>query len=479
MKKALAVFAVIAVILAALVLSVFSDQLATARVQSKIQFTKTITSSADPATGQGQFALVLAPNKGSLYTGSFTYTADGPVRPVVLHELAKGDSRGQPTWSVDNITIYGLSALDAAEAGTMQFTGGAVGFQSDSPFTVTVSVDGWIRGQPTEVIMQTLEVRERSFSLPLSHVEVEIPMHAGLFGGEPVHYVIMDSSNQTLADRITEKQGHAVKFAPKLRWAPALSQDAIYAFTNGVAGKGIYGFQDEVFASTPSQQERYTPLRSLSLVSWKDGQNPDTLGSAEEILKTQKDGRITIVSTDVILNAPQIAWPGGQLLVRNATEITDETSFDKGQVTSINKNSSKVTFVAHRGWGEDGRTLYYIITDATPANPAEVLGVSSSPRLAKALGAQVFADMYQFNNGIAGTGPLGFQQSVIGTKTDEGYVPLCRVSIVEWKDPSNASILENVDDIDRKRSNGQIFVTLARPLSNDYVLNCPAVEPFK
>ena len=30
-----------------------------------------------------------------------------------------------------------------------------------------------------------------------------------------------------------------------------------------------------------------------------------------------------------------------------------------------------VTFVAHRGWGHDGRTIYYIVTDATPSGPAE------------------------------------------------------------------------------------------------------------
>lgn len=479
MKKALIVFAIIATVVAALAVSVSSDQLATARVQSKIQFTKTITSSADPATGKDQFVLALAPNKGSLYAGSLTYTADMPIKPVILHELAKGESRGQPTWSVDNNTIYGISTLEAADAGSLQFTGAAVGFQSTGTFTVTVSVDGWIRGQPTEVIMQTIEVKEPTFTLPKSHAKATIPMHTGFFGKDSVHYVITDSSNQTLADLLSEKRGHTVQFAPKLRWAPVQSQDSMYAFTNGVKGDGIYGFQGEVFVSTPAQQEKYSPLRTLSLVSWKDGQNPSVLDSAEDVLKMQKAGRVTIKETEVTVNAPHIVWPGGQLLLKNATDVTNDTPFDMGQVISIDKNSNKVTFVAHRAWGFDGRTVYYIITDATPAGPAQVIGVPAVPKLANALGAQVFSDMYQFKNGIKGSGPLGFQQSVLSVATDELYVPLCRVSTAEWKDADRAQIIETVKEINDKKSGGELYVTLARPFSNDYVLNCPLVESIQ
>ena len=50
-----------------------------------------------------------------------------------------------------------------------------------------------------------------------------------------------------------------------------------------------------------------------------------------------------------------------------------------GQITEINSEEMTVTFVAHRGWGPDGRTIYYIVTDATPSGPAETMGVVSSP----------------------------------------------------------------------------------------------------
>ena len=64
--------------------------------------------------------------------------------------------------------------------------------------------------------------------------------------------------------------------------------------------------------------------------------------------------------------------------VRSDKEISDKMSYSGGQVTEINEEEMTVTFVAHRSWGPDGRTIYYIITDATPSGPAETMGIASS-----------------------------------------------------------------------------------------------------
>lgn len=477
LRKLAIISVIVSVALVLTALSMLSDELAVAKPQSKVHFTKTITSSQDPGVGQGsyEFALVLSPNQGSLYTGSLTYTASEAVEVVVLHELDKTDDGGQPTWTVDDNTIYAMSVIEPSEARSFDFTGAAIAFRSQNPFTVTTSVDGWIRGQPAELVIQKLEIKEKSLSLPDAHIPVTIPMKVGFFGKDSVYYILTDSSNKTLAEKITEKQGWPVQFAPKLRWSPASSQDTIYVFTNGVTGDGIHGFQGEVFSSTPAQTESYSPLRTLVSVSWKEGQNPQILDSAEDILKAEKDSRIKLVSTNVTINAPQVAWPGGQLFVRNETTLSNET-FEKGQVIGIDRDTKKVTFVAHRGWGFDGRTIYYIIPDATPKGPADLMGIPVSPKLANVLSGVVFADMYQFKNGFKGPGQLGFQASIISSKLDESYVPICRVSIVEWKEPASALVLETISDINKKKSDGSIFVTLARPLSDDHVVNCPLVE---
>ncbi|MFY9301624.1 MAG: hypothetical protein WAO91_10610 [Candidatus Nitrosotenuis sp.] len=472
MNKLFIVFAV-AVSVAIIATVYFSDPLAVAKPQSKIHFTKTITSSDDPGIGQtGQFVLVLSPNKSSLYDGSVTFTATVPVEVVILHEIDKTGAKGLPTWSVDGNTVYAMSVIEPARrADSVEFTGAALAFRSKTQFSVTASVDGWIRGQPTEIVVQNLEPRKDAFFLSDPHVPITIPMRAGFFAKEPVYYIITDSSNQTVAEKAS-KDGK-VQFAPRLRWAPASSQDPLYVFTNGERGDGIYGYQGEVFASS-SGQESYSPLRNLVLVSWKTGQKPQVLSSVDEVLKAENSSRIKLTGTNVIINAPQVVWPGGEILAKNGT-VSEE--FDKTQVLQINKDEKKVTFIAHRAWGADGRTLYYIIPDATPKGPAGIMGVPVSQKLAKVLSSEAFSDMYQFKNGIKGPGPLGFQASVLDSRLDQSYVPVCRVSIVEWKDQKSPSILESIDDINNKKSDGDISVTLARPLSEDHVVNCPIVEP--
>ncbi len=469
------IFLVFAIVFAGIIMAsvYFVDPLAVAKPQSKVQFTKTITSSNDPGIGQsGQFALILSPNQGSLYDGSVTFTSTSPVEVVVLHELDKSDSKGQPTWSVDGDTIYAMSVLEpATKANSVEFTGAALAFRSKNSFSITASVDGWIRGQPAEVIVQELKAKEPSFFLQDPHVPVTIPMRVGFFEKDSVYYVITDSSNQTIAEKASK--GWNVQFAPKLRWAPASSQDPIYVFTNGAKGEGIYGYQNEIFASSP-EQGSYSPLRNLVLVSWKTGQKAQILNSTEQVLKAEKESRIKIVMTNITINAPQIVWPGGQLLVKNET-VGEE--FGSAQVLKIDKGSKKVTFVAHRSWGADGRTIYYIITDATPKGPAGTMGVPVSEKLANVLSSSAFSEMYQFKNGVKGPGPLGFQASVLDSNLDKSYVPVCRISIVEWNDKKTPSILENMDDINKARSSGDIDVVLARPLSEDHVVNCPVIQP--
>lgn len=452
------------------ILFLVSDPFAVAKPQTKVHFTKTFTSSNDPSGGSGQFVLVLAPNKNSIYTGSLTYTANSPVEILVLHEIPKQDSKGQPTWSVDSTTLYGLTEIEAKNAGTFDFTGAAVAFRSKNPFVVTTSVDAWIRGQPIELIAQTYEIKEREITLADQNIPVAIPMRVGFFEKQSLSYIMTDSSNQTISEKISQKQGWHIKFAPKLRWVSTSTLDTTYVFTNGIKGDGIYGFQSEVFGTTPAQKE-YTPLNNIVLVSWKAGQKPQELQSVSDVLKAEKDSRIKLTKTDITINTPQIIWPGGQIFTANGT--------DKAQVLEINNGTRKVTFVAHRSWGPDGRTTYYIMPDATPKGPADIMKVPVSSKLAKLATSNVLSEMYQFKNGIMGAGPLGFQPNVLTSVIDENYVPVCRVSIVEWKDEKSAIPLQTISDIESKKADGSIFVTLARPLSEDHIVNCPIIESPK
>jgi hypothetical protein len=168
------------------------------------------------------------------------------------------------------------------------------------------------------------------------------------------------------------------------------------------------------------------------------------------------------------------------MTVRDDKEITDQMSYGGGQIIEINEEELSVTFVAHRGWGPDGRTIYYIVTDATPSGPAETMGVVSSPSSANLIINSGAVDLFQFKNGIKGSGPLGFQPGIAGaSQYDENYSPMWRIYLVEWNDEESAKILETKSDIDSFRTDDLLSVSIARPTNSDHIVNCPFIDPFQ
>ncbi len=401
MKKIILVLTVVILISGILSLSLVSDQFVDAGSRKKIHFTQTVTSIQDPGQGHEnhQLALILSPNQGTLYDGSMTFTSSEPVSIVILHEINPNQAKGQPTWSVDGKTIYGLSILDPEKkSGTIEFTGAALALHSSNSkkFTATTSVDGWIRGQPTEVIMQKIELEKDAPSslIARANVPTTIPMHKGIYEGNQVLYIVTDSSDEDYSKIISDKQGWRVELAPPLSKVPKDSLQQFFIFKNGIKGDGIYGFQDEVFSNTPSQESEYSALSSVIEVKWKQGQKEIVFNSATEILAAKEAGRIEFNETGIVLNTPQIIWPDGKMKVRVDKEISDETSYGEAQIVEINEKEMTVTFVAHRGWGPDGRTIYYIVTDATPSGPAESMGVVSSPKSANLISSSSSVDLF-------------------------------------------------------------------------------------
>ncbi|MBA4463260.1 MAG: hypothetical protein H2B01_03625 [Nitrosopumilaceae archaeon] len=486
MNKLLVISILVIFVTGILIVSSISDQFVDANSRKKIHFTQTITSTEDPGQGHEghQLAIILYPSEGTIYDGSLTFTSSEPVQIVVLHEITENDVKGQPTWTIDGDKIYGLSLIErGTKSDSFEFTGAALALHSpNSKFTTTVSVDGWIRGQPTEIVMQQIEYQkeEPSFSLSKTNVAATIPLHKGIFNSSSVFYIITDASDKETAEIITEKQDWKVELAPPIANAPETALQQIFVFRNGVTGGGIYGYQDEVFSSTPAQEDEYSALSSIVEVTWKKGQNKIVFESAEEILEAHEGGRIEFNETDIVINTPQIIWPEGKMEVRENSEITDETSYIGGQIVEINEEEMKVTFIAHRGWGPDGRTIYYIVTDATPSAPAEMMGVTHSPTSAELIANSAAVDLFQFKNGIKGSGPMGFQPGIASSAPgDENYSPIWRIYNVEWNDPENAKILETRFDIDSFSEEDLLTVSIARPMNSDHLVNCPFIDPFQ
>lgn len=492
-----------AVVAAVLIMApAMSGDLADAKSTKKIHFTRTLVSTHDPGVGhQGhQIAMLLLPQGGVMYDGSVTYAADRPVQVAVLHEIDRAYSAGQPVWTVDGNTVYALSLIGDLDgtSDSVEFTGAALALHSTDPdpFVVTASVDGWIRGGAADLLVnQTISVGPGpppSANLFRTSVPAVIPLHNGVYGGDQVLYIITDSSDESLAKEISQRREQNVTHAPALAALDAPAHNRIYFFKDGVYGQGLYGFQADVLSSIPVQDggderregEEYGALRHVYNVSWKPGQNAEVLDSIAAISAADRAGRIRVEGAGTVLNAPQVVWPGGQMQVREGDDAG-------GQILGIDRQKGTVTFVAHRGWGPDGQTVYHIITDATPQGPARMMGVPHSPALARLAPDPAVMDIYQFKNGLVGSGALGFQPGVAETAPDgggdrggaegeaDGYTPTRRVVNVEWNRPDEARLLQTVDDINAARADGLITVSIARPFNDDHVVNRPSINPFR
>ncbi|HSD04134.1 MAG TPA: hypothetical protein VLB45_00075, partial [Nitrosopumilaceae archaeon] len=302
-------------------------------------------------------------------------------------------------------------------------------------------------------------------------VPVTIPLTKGYVKGSEVFYISTEASDKDLADHLTKLTGFRVAYTPALQKTPADALAQIYAFENGIEGQGPLGFQPNVADSQPGDLN-YSPLWAINIVKWTDGSTPRELKSQTEILAAQTNGELTITPSGFIVNCPFVQWDGGSLQIRDDKTLTDETPYGGGQVLEINIENMQVTFVAHRGFGPDGSTIYYIATDASKQDVADMLGVVFAERTGTTLLSGASSDLYVFTNGIKGSGPMGFQASIGSTNVgDEFYSPLWRIQAATWTDPSLADFLTMTSQITSAGSNGALTTDIA-----GVVVNCPFIE---
>lgn len=311
--------------------------------------------------------------------------------------------------------------------------------------------------------------------LARTNVPIDIPLLKGYENGNEIYFIATDVSDEKTAAFASNLTGFKVNYAPALAQTPDSARAQAYAFTNGVAGNGPFGFQIPVVNAKPGD-EGYSPLWQVNEVTLIDNATARELKSVEEIITAEQNGELSINNTDIVVNHPAIQWQNGSLLVReDANSITDDTPYTGGQVLNIDTENMVVTMVAHRGWGPDGKTIFYIVTDATPEMPANMMGVSHVRINEELVGTPVAPGLFQFTNGINGSGPMGFQAGIGETAPgDQNYSPMWFISFIEWNDPSQARVLETVNDVATMHHEGLITVTPA--MDSMHVVNCPFID---
>ena len=424
--------------------------------------------------------LVLLPLFTVALTTNFVYDAD-----AAKAQGKTSTQYGQKTIGIvcgDRLCSEIVGGRAAFEAGEVPVEEEEVTAEVTLEETVAVTEETAEEAMEEEMMMEEVmeEVAPGSvLRLSRANVPAVIPLHQGFYNGDSVYFIVTDSSDQKHADIVTEQQGWKVELAPLLANAPEAALSPVYIFKNGVEGSGVHGFQGEVFSSTPAQDD-YSALTSHVHVMWNDDATPEVLDSEDAILAAQANDMVTFTEPEVVMNMPQIVWPDGQMMVKEDKTLADDTPYGGGQVLDINTDDMTVTFIAHRGWGPDGRTVYYIVTDATPSGPAAMMGVTPVSSSASLIANSAAVDLFQFKNGIKGSGPLGFQAGIAASAPgDANYSPMWRIFMISWDDPENASLLETISDINALKGDGLINVNIARPMDSDHIVNCPFIDPFQ
>ncbi len=303
-----------------------------------------------------------------------------------------------------------------------------------------------------------------------TNIPIDIPLHKGYENGNEVYFIATDVSDKNTASLLTNKSGFKVNYAPFLLQTPESAKGQVYVFTNGINGNGTFGFQNEVMNAKPGDKN-YSPLFQLNLVKWNEGANASEIKSISQLNQSLQRNELTVNKTDIVVNHPVIKWNGGSLMVREDKNVNDETPYGGGQALDIDTEKMVVTMVAHRGWGPDGKTIYYIVTDAAPKMPADMMGVPFVEADSQLVGKGA-VDLFQFTNGINGSGPMGFQAGIgAANPTDSNYNPMWLIQFIEWKDPSQARVLQTLSDIRTMQGSGLIEIMPA--MDGTHVVNCP------
>ena len=112
----------------------------------------------------------------------------------------------------------------------------------------------------------------------------------------------------------------------------------------------------------------------------------------------------------------------------------------------------------------DGQEIFFVHTEASDAAIAETLtNMMKSPVLTVPSLAQTpeeaLAEVYVFTNGVASSGPLGFQADVFDNPPGSpDYTPLRRLNLVTWLDESAASELKAAADVLAAQQSGALAI---------------------
>ena len=176
-------------------------------------------------------------------------------------------------------------------------------------------------------------------------VPILIPLIDGYYNGTRVYFIHTETSEKSMSDMMTNMINFPTLYVPQLSsMIPEKNMSKVYVFTNGIPGSGPYGggpfmFQIDVFDSIPIQKDKYSQYRVPYLVTWNENATARVLTSEEAILQAEKNRELTIQRSEVVVNAPIIAWNGTDgkpKILPNIDNIFRSIPGSSGEVIYVN-----------------------------------------------------------------------------------------------------------------------------------------------
>ncbi len=142
-----------------------------------------------------------------------------------------------------------------------------------------------------------------------------VPPVTGYADGQKILFLHTETSDPKIAKILTDMMGGSpVLVVPALANAPKEMLARVFVFTNGMTGDGPMGplgGQADIFEHPPGDPA-YSPLRAVTLVTWKDENAARVLKSTAELQSVIDGGEVTTEEPGVVVNMPFLKWPGGQ-----------------------------------------------------------------------------------------------------------------------------------------------------------------------
>ncbi len=287
---------------------------------------------------------------------------------------------------------------------------------------------------------------------------ITMPLVTGFYDGYKIYYVNTEASNLNVAI------ADGTTFVPQLSIAIDVGATAdIYAVTNFTQHNIVDSIPYPLGSENADMD--YSPLWRVTTVTWNEDADPEELTSEDAVLAARDAGEVTLNTTDIVVNCPVVVTPEGTIPNAVAVNIQDGEA-----------ETSTITLPLTKGF-VNGKTVFYINTEASNQGVAAADGTNYAPKLAATHASGAEADIFPVfgNANPAQRNVLDSAPMPIGPgNTDEQYSPLWDVVPVLFVDQGrhNYPLVRSTAQIDKLELNGEVTVGPEPGV----IVNCPVVR---